>query len=745
MRRSSLVLLLSALFARAATGPGPAPRFDAWKIIGPGGGGTMIAPTISPHDPRIVFEHCDMTGAYVTLDGGLSWRMFNLYGVVNRFAYDPSDPKVVYAGNWALWRSEDTGKTWRMIFPDPESSTIRTRGDHAETYADTRDPAFPKNAQVYAIVVDGDSLFVAFGGQNLPSRLFVSNDRGAHWERPRGLGDGKVLQLYRDAPKLYAVGEHGVDVQTALGWQRFPAPGKKITSASIGPGGIIYAVADGLFVSQNGGQTWTAVKQALGRPVSVACSAKNPRTAYAGFSGLKTGSGPENLFNGIAKTTDSGATWTVVHKESNRPSENLKGSWIEARAVDGYPNIWFDSPYTLGVAPSDPNICYATDLFRTYSTNDGGKTWTEVNSVQVGPDRWTTRGLDVTTNYGVQFDPFDSRHIFIDYTDIGLFQSGDGGASWTGSTAGLPSVWRNTTYWVQFDPKVRGLMWGAFAGTHDLPRPKMWQGTDPASFTGGVGTSTDGGRRWTVTNAGMPESAVTHIVMDPASPVGKRVLYACAFGRGVYKSSDNGKTWTLKNQGLEGRQPFAWRITRSEDGGLYLVVARRGGRGPGIADGALYHSADGAERWRKLALPAGTNGPMGLTLDPKDQRRMYLSAWGTEGATGDTGGGVFLSSDGGGTWSSLFQDSQHVYDLTVDGRNPRVLYVCGFDSGAWRSADAGATWQRIRGYNFKWGHRVIPDPTNASKIYITTYGGSVWQGPAAGDPRAAEDVLEPKR
>ena len=35
-----------------------------------------------------------------------------------------------------------------------------------------------------------------------------------------------------------------------------------------------------------------------------------------------------------------------------------------------------------------------------------------------------------------------------------------------------------------------------------------------------------------------------------------------------------------------------------------------------------------------------------------------------------------------------------------------------------------------RGYNFKWGHRVIPDPADAAKIYITTFGGSVWHGPA---------------
>ena len=57
---------------------GPAARFDQWTILGPGGGGTMVDPTISPHDSRLVVERCDMTGAYITTDAGSSWRMFNL-------------------------------------------------------------------------------------------------------------------------------------------------------------------------------------------------------------------------------------------------------------------------------------------------------------------------------------------------------------------------------------------------------------------------------------------------------------------------------------------------------------------------------------------------------------------------------------------------------------------------------------------------------------------------------------------
>jgi hypothetical protein len=62
------------------------------------------------------------------------------------------------------------------------------------------------------------------------------------------------------------------------------------------------------------------------------------------------------------------------------------------------------------------------------------------------------------------------------------------------------------------------------------------------------------------------------------------------------------------------------------------------------------------------------------------------------------------------------------------------LYACGFDQGAWRSDDRGEHWHRLRGFDFKWGHRVVPDPASPDRVYITTFGGSVWHGPATGDP-----------
>ena len=67
--------------------------------------------------------------------------------------------------------------------------------------------------------------------------------------------------------------------------------------------------------------------------------------------------------------------------------------------------------------------------------------------------------------------------------------------------------------------------------------------------------------------------------------------------------------------------------------------------------------------------------------------------------------------------NALFTESQHVYDLTIDPRHPDTLYICGFDAAAYRSTDRGAHWERIKGYDFKWGHRVILDPNDPHDLH----------------------------
>jgi len=106
----------------------------------------------------------------------------------------------------------------------------------------------------------------------------------------------------------------------------------------------------------------------------------------------------------------------------------------------------------------------------------------------------------------------------------------------------------------------------------------------------------------------------------------------------------------------------------------------------------------------------------------------------------DRGGGIYLSEDDGVSWRATLTRDQHIYELTVDERNG-VFYAAGFNSSAYRSEDNGLNWDRIKGFNFKWAKTVIPDPVTPDKVYIITFGGGVWQGPAKGDKNALEDIV----
>jgi photosystem II stability/assembly factor-like uncharacterized protein len=721
-----------------------APRRDAWRILGPGGGGAQFLPTISPHDSRRVLVACDMTGSYITHDGGESWRMFNLRGTTRFFVFDPVAPDTIYAYGIGLWRSTDAGATWSLVFPDPATITgILMPDDHASVTIYSSGRPAPRMTALAVDPSDSRTLYAAMDGA-----LHVSRDWGATWSRMESLPDG-ARQIYVDPASpaedrtIYVVGTRTVMVRQNGEWRHGPAPEgvASFTDASAGfPGEgqplIVYGLtASALWISEDGGASWRQTGLNGAQLRAVATSLNHPDRVYLSYSGLREGGA---TWFGVARSDDRGRNWRLVWKESNRTADNIREAWLSERFGPG----WAGPPFNLGVAPKDPDVSYGTDYGRTMRTTDGGNTWQAVYSRRVDDAGWTSTGLDVTTCYGVHFDPFDARRIFITYTDIGLFRSEDGGRSWLSSIDGVPRRWWNTTYWIEFDPEVRGKVWGAMSRVHDLPRPKMWRTTSPSTYEGGVCVSEDGGRTWQASNEGMEPSAVTHILLDPESPPEARVLYAAAFGRGVYKSVDGGRTWTLKNKGIEGAEPFAWRLVRDREGTLYLIVARRTEDGsynnPG--DGALYRSRDGAENWTRIRLPEGVNGPNGLAIDPEDPQRLYLAAWGRRTPYGARDGGIFLSTDGGSTWRNVLSADQHIYDVTVDPRNG-VLYAAGFESSAWRSEDRGETWQRIRGFNFKWGHRVIPDPSDPEKIYITTFGGSVWHGPAKGDPEALEDIV----
>jgi photosystem II stability/assembly factor-like uncharacterized protein len=178
------------------------------------------------------------------------------------------------------------------------------------------------------------------------------------------------------------------------------------------------------------------------------------------------------------------------------------------------------------------------------------------------------------------------------------------------------------------------------------------------------------------------------------------------------------------------------------NGPLVLLVATRKGAW-------LLHGDAARERWR-------LDGPHFLghelhhvVLDPRDRRTLLAAA-----KTGHLGPTVFRSLDLGQTWQEAarppaFRKAKegeaglavnHVFWLTPgDASEPGVWYAGSSPEGLFRTADGGATWEPVAGFNdhpnYKlWTegpggtpdgpklHSILVDPRDAKHLYLSISG-----------------------
>jgi photosystem II stability/assembly factor-like uncharacterized protein len=244
--------------------------------------------------------------------------------------------------------------------------------------------------------------------------------------------------------------------------------------------------------------------------------------------------------NGLHKTSDGGKTWRIT--------------------------TGWEITEVLGVSP-DPrnsNIVYIATAYGIFKTTDGCVTWKEMNN-------------------GIPFPPF-TQCVIIDHDDSntlycasesGLYLSHDAAASWNRTGLHVPNV--RTVVQHPRDPLV------LLAGTEEH----------------GIYRTSNGGKWWMRTQAGLDHVTFYAIAFDPVHP---DTMYAGGYVTGVYKSVDGGTRWTHMHHGLEYPSVHSLAVDPTNSSRVYA----------GTFWGGVYRSDNGGEQWNAAGIPGGEIGVIAI-------------------------------------------------------------------------------------------------------------------------------------
>ena len=189
--------------------------------------------------------------------------------------------------------------------------------------------------------------------------------------------------------------------------------------------------------------------------------------------------------------------------------------------------------------------------------------------------------------------------------------------------------------------------------------------------SGGVWKSSNGGTTFKPVFDKENVQSIGALAIDPQSP---KTIWAgtgeawtrnsVSVGNGIYKSTDGGDSWT--NMGLPNSERIAKIIIDPKNSDtVYACVP--GKLWSDSDDRGVYKTTDGGKNWNKILKGANlSTGCSMLSMDSKSSKTIYAGMWdfrrkgwtfrsGGEGPTAPSGSGLFKSTDGGATWSSLEQ------------------------------------------------------------------------------------------
>jgi photosystem II stability/assembly factor-like uncharacterized protein len=700
-------------FARAADAPEPNKggppefKFIKYRSIGPAAGGRVCRACGVPGDPHTYYAATAAGGVWKSSDGGLTWKpIFDEQPVssIGSIAVAPSDPNVIYVGSGeanirgnvepgnGIYKSADAGKTWKLVWK--QEGQIGTMIVH------------PTNPDVAFAAVLGHAF-----GPNEERGVYRTTDGGKNWQRvlfkDKDTGASDVCFNPSNPRVLFA----GL-------WQARRRPWE-MTSG--GPG-------SGLYVSRDGGDTWTQLvappkpeapeaakepapgtKRCPGLPegiwgkIGVAVARSDPNRVYALIEAEK---------GGLFRSDDGGDTWKLAN-----PARALRQ------------RAWYYS--TLTVHPTNADVVYfpQVPLLRTI---DGGKTLERVKGPHHGD------------HHDVWIDPRDPQRI-IDSNDGGVDLSTTGGETWYAPPLPISqfyhvSVDNQTPYHVSGCMQDLGtasgpsnsLSIGGISLTDWIPVGGGEAGftapdpSDPniiyAGEYGGYVSRFDRRTRQARNVSVYPFNPSGHgaedlkfrfqwtapILISPHDP--KTIYHAANV---LFQSRDGGQTW----------QPISGDLTRNDKtkqkwtGGpitgdntgvevydtIFAIAESPKTKGllwAGSDDGLLHLSRDGGKTWDNVTAAIKGLPEWGticcIEPSPHDPATAYVVV--DAHKLDDMKPYLFKTTDYGKTWEQLKNGLDGDVFLRAVREDPkqRGLLYLGTERGVAYSTDAGASWKPLK-------------------------------------------------
>jgi len=530
-------------------------------------------------------------------------------------------------------------------------------------------------------------------------------------------------------------------VSTANNWQTWGAPDPNSSWQRVNDGGQTVYLGQGQIYLGLVGQSWSDFRFASQIKLLQGMLNINYRTPASGCAGYQVTFGSGGLrLNRMAANCSIGASQFGTGTYS-------AGVWhqFEIVGIGGDIKVYVDGVLRVDYVDPSPVLSGGISF---QSAMSGG---IEVGDVEIDgpppplPQSWIKAGGPLGgTGYDIKMRPDNPDTVFVTDAFSGINISADGGQSWAAWNSGItaragPSGDAIPVYSVAIDPNNPSVVW---AGTQNVR---------------GIFKSTDGGHTWTEKDKGVVEASSISFRGITVDPNNSGTVYAAAeigsalwagvdlsyqnFDKTkgvVYRTLDGGETWTAIWRGdnlaryvvIDPRNSTTIYVST----GIFDRWAANSDPANGVFGGVgIVKSTDGGATWTTLGT---ANGLMGLSVGSlfmHPQNPDILLAGAGSATTLATGGGVYLTTDGGQHWRQTLSD-QHITSVEISAANPAIAYAGGFEA-FYRSADGGLTWIRMNpgvsgygppGVRTGWPIDLQADPRDPNRLFLNAYGGGAF-------------------